>query len=98
MLTDDFARFWAAYPRRVGKQDALKAWQKLKPDAELVAQMIATLGWQVNQPQWQKDDGQFVPYPASWLRAGCWDDEPFRPTVKSPAETFSELKAKGWAH
>ena len=36
-----FDRFWAAYPRRVGKQDALKAWGQLNPDDALVDQIVA---------------------------------------------------------
>ncbi|HBR31932.1 MAG TPA: hypothetical protein DD733_07600 [Clostridiales bacterium] len=25
--------------------------------------------------QWQKDGGQFIPYPGSWLRDKGWEDE-----------------------
>ena len=25
--------------------------------------------------QWNRDDGQFIPNPATWLNQGRWDDE-----------------------
>ena len=25
--------------------------------------------------EWEKDDGQYIPHPATWLRRGGWDDE-----------------------
>jgi len=71
-----FDRFWAIYPRRVAKRDALKAWIQLAPSADLVDAIMVALGWQVTQPMWLRDGGQYVPYPASWIRSGRWDDEP----------------------
>lgn len=73
---DGFDIFWRHYPRRVAKKEARKAWQQLKPDAETVERIVQALEWQVRQPTWLKDGGQFIPYPATWLRAERWDDEP----------------------
>ena len=70
-----FARFWAAYPKRVAKKDARKAWAEINPTPEMVDQMVATLAWQSRLPAWMKDGYQFAPYPASWLRAERWEDE-----------------------
>jgi hypothetical protein len=75
-LADGFDQFWAAYPKKRAKKDALKAFTQLAPNAELVAKMLDALAWQVRQPEWLKDGGQFIPYPASWLRDERWDDEP----------------------
>jgi hypothetical protein len=72
----NFARFWAAYPKRVAKLDARKAWAQVAPEAETVDRMIEALEWQARQPAWTKDGGEFVPYPARWLRAQRWTDEP----------------------
>lgn len=83
----DFDRFWQAYPKHVAKADAQKAWRQLQPTSELVDAMIAALDWQGRLPNWTKDDGQFVPYPGSWLRARRWEDE--RP------EQFSPVSAGG---
>jgi len=71
-----FDQFWAAYPRRTVKADARKAWQRIAPDAELLAAILEALAWQRTQPQWLKDDGLYIPYPATWLRGERWTDEP----------------------
>lgn len=70
-----FDQFWAAYPKKVGRDAAQKAFDKRKPDDGLLAAMLSTLAVQVNSPQWTKDKGQFVPNPATWLNQGRWQDE-----------------------
>lgn len=70
-----FDRFWQAYPRRVGKNAAQKAWAKLKPDAALVEQLLAAITAQREGADWRRDDGEFIPHPASWLNGGRWLDE-----------------------
>lgn len=76
MSEDLFDTFWSHYPKRRQKGDARKAWAKLNPSTELVQRMINALDWQRKQPDWTKDKGQFIPYPATWLRAEQWEDEP----------------------
>lgn len=71
----DFARFWAKYPKRVAKKEARRAWAQLKPTPATVDRMLETLEWQSQQPAWMRDGGQYIPYPASWLRAERWTDE-----------------------
>lgn len=75
-MHDGFEAFWRSYPRRVAKLDALKAWKQLNPPIEDV---LTALTWQ--REQWH--DLTYVPYPASWLRAGRWMDERPDPSVKA---------------
>lgn len=72
--TGGFDEFWAAYPKKVGKDAARKAFEKRKPDVELLAQMMAAIAVQANSEQWRKDGGQFIPHPATWLNEGRWMD------------------------
>ena len=65
-------RFWNAYPHRVSKKEARKAWAALNPDLALVDQMLGALAWQA--PLWARQ-GYGTPYPASWLNAERWTDE-----------------------
>ena len=69
-----FDAFWASYPRKVAKQDAVKAWNKLKPSEELVQTILAAVQDQDKSRQWQRDDGQYIPYPATWLNGKRWQD------------------------
>jgi len=71
-IYDDFERFWQAYPRRVGKQAALKAWDKTKPNIE---EVLIALEWQKETDQWYKNGGQFIPNPATWINQHRWKDE-----------------------
>lgn len=67
-----FEDFWQVYPRKVGKLAAKREWERLKPDAETLAQMEATLAWQLTQ--WT--ERRFTPHPKTWLHQGRWLDEP----------------------
>lgn len=70
-----FDAFWAAYPKKQDKQNALKAWKKLAPGAEIQRNIIKALQAQRASPQWQKDGGQFIPLPSTWLNGRRWEDE-----------------------
>ena len=73
--SEAFEAFWRAYPRKVSKGDAEKAWAKAKVDQDLRVRIMAKLNLLKKSPQWLKEGGQFVPYPASWLNAKGWEDE-----------------------
>lgn len=70
-----FDRFWAAYPRKVGKQAARKSWSRLKPSAELTQRILDAVEYQKGSRQWRENNGQFIPNPATWLNQGRWEDE-----------------------
>lgn len=80
---DLFAQFWAAYPKRKDKAKAQKAFAKLHPNEQLLAEILAALDWQKQSPDWLKDGGQFVPYASSYLNGRRWEDEP--PQNEMPA-------------
>lgn len=71
---EDFLLFWAAYPRRVSKGDALKAWKEEECADQLDA-ILAAVEAQKNGRQWLENGGRYVPYPATWLRARRWEDQ-----------------------
>lgn len=70
-----FDEFWDAYPKKRAKDDAVKAFSKRKPDRDLLAQMLKAIETQRRSDDWAKDNGQFIPYPATWLNDGRWMDE-----------------------
>lgn len=90
---DGFAAFWAAYPKKAGKADALKAWNKLAPDVVLQEQMGKALEVQKQSQQWRKDGGQYIPMPATWLNGRRWEDE--GPQAQSQESQFDRMMA--WA-
>ena len=70
-----FDRFWKEYPRKVGKQQALKAFLQTKPTEELLQTMLSAIKEQKRSDQWTKENGKYIPYPATWLNRGQWTDE-----------------------
>jgi hypothetical protein len=70
-----FERFWEIYPRKEGKTPARKSFEKISPDDQLLAKILAAVENRKKTPQWQKDGGQFIPLPATWLNQERWTDE-----------------------
>lgn len=68
----DFDTFWKSYPKKTGKGAASKAWKKLKPNLEIC---LKSLSIQKKSSQWLKDNGQFIPLPATWINQERWNDE-----------------------
>ena len=90
---ENFTRFWAMYPRRVARQDALKAWAQLKLTAMMIENIFAALEWQIADFQWTKENVQWIPYPASWLRGRRWEDERLEAKPKYSKVTEAALRA-----
>jgi len=69
---DPFDLFWDAYPRKVKKQDARKAWKSRKLD-RLVDDIIedVTTRRQTDR-QWKEG---YIPHPTTYLRGSRWQDE-----------------------
>lgn len=74
----DFDAFWSAYPRKVGKKAALKAWQHAK-DRPPLADLLASIEANKAGDAWTRDGGQFIPHPATWINQGRWEDEVLAP-------------------
>lgn len=75
-----FQDFWDIYPRRTARSNAEKSWAKLKPSQELFDRICNALAWQRETEDWRKENGKFIPHPATWLNQKRWEDEePFVP-------------------
>lgn len=77
-----FSAFWDAYPRKVGKGAAQKAFSKAKVPLTV---LLSALEQQKQSDQWNRDGGQYIPYPATWLNQRRWEDE-------APAQSGEEAE------
>jgi hypothetical protein len=68
-----FDEFWALYPRKTHKKDALKVWIKINPSRDLCAEISRALKLARQSVEWR--DPQYIPYPATWLNGECWADQ-----------------------
>ena len=71
--TDFFDEFWKAYPRKVSKQSALKAWKGAKAD-KLAEQIIADVQRRC-ETEWKGQEMQYIPFPTTYLHQRRWEDE-----------------------
>ena len=79
-LTGAFDVFWDVYPKKTGKGDARKAFSKVKVPVEV---LVAAVETQKQSVQWQKEGGQYIPNPSTWLNQGRWEDELLVNTAKT---------------
>jgi len=78
MCTDAFTRFWEAYPKKKDKTKARKAFEKALKQTDLDT-MLQALEAQKRSPDWQRDGGQYIPLPTTWLNGCRWEDETTEP-------------------
>jgi len=77
LAPSDFEKFWNAYPKKKSRDAAKRAFDKLarSKSAPAIERLLASVKDHMRTPEWQKQDGQFIPYPATYLNAGSYDDE-----------------------
>jgi len=82
-INEQFNQFWAIYPRKKGKGQARKAFEKAleKTDIATILDGVAayiTYG--------DMDDPQFIAHPSTWLNGERWEDEyaEVREVLRSP--------------
>ncbi len=71
-----FTKFWGVYPRQARRPEAAKAFAAINPSGELLSTILAALDVQRRWPQWVKDNGDKIPFPAKWLSERGWEDKP----------------------
>ena len=66
-----FEDFWEAYPKKVAKLDAIKAWGQLT-----MFDLVEIEGvYEIHCRSWRGQDVNFIPHPATWLRGRRWEDD-----------------------
>ena len=97
-IVERFDLFWEVYPRKEAKPVAKKAFFKLKPSQKLTERMIRAVAVWKRSDQWQRDNGQYIPYPATWLNQERWNDEPTKSQssnkTKPPSDANERAKQK----
>lgn len=88
---DLFNEFWDAYPRKIGKATAEKAFLKLDEPA------VAVAGAKALRDDPNLPPTQYIPHPTTWLNRAGWEDEPYAPREKTVQDQAEERKAKAEA-
>lgn len=73
MTQEDFDDFWKIFPKKRSKQKAQEKFLKL-PRAFL-PKILRAVREQTESNEWQKEGGQFIPHPTTWLNGKRWEDD-----------------------
>ena len=86
-VADGFDSFYSAYPKKVGKPAALKAWKAAKVKPAELATILADVATRSQTTDWQKDGGQFIPNPSTYLNQRRWEDQ--QPATATTSSAFA---------
>ncbi len=71
----DFTAFWSAYPRKIGKGQARKAWRAAARGRHVEPKVIvATAERFRDTTKAMRTEPRFIPHPATWLNGKRYDD------------------------
>lgn len=71
----DAEAIYQAYPKKVGRADAVKAIMKALRGVEFDALMEATKSYSEAVSRWTDEDKVYIPHPATWFNQRRWDDD-----------------------
>lgn len=100
---DGFDTFWSAYPAKLAKTAAIRAWNAITPDAALTDRIVADVQARRNSHDWTKDMGRFIPHPSTYLNQKRWEDvrETLAPVAApgaaKPVSQMTERELLEWA-
>lgn len=99
-INGHFEKFWKAYPRKVSRMGASRAYasafkrNSLTPAPLLAGEILAALLEQCKQEQWRKDQGKFIPHAQTWLNQERWKDETRIKIVHEGHDRFNEVESE----
>ena len=91
---DEFAEWYADYPRKRSRKQAEKAFAKARKEGATVQELTDGLARAKRSWQLEGRDSTKIPYPASWLNAEGWADEETTPQQTQPpskAQQYLEI-------
>ena len=89
-----FASFWSAWPkhfRKVGKSNCVRIWSRKRLEP-LTEQVLKSLERCKASLDWKKENGQFIPQPASWLNDTPWETDPGDLVGAAPSDGFDDFR------
>ena len=74
-IAKSFNIFWQAYPKKVAKSEAGKVFNRINLNGQLLNTILTAIEVAKKSEGWLKEDGKYIPYPATWLNGKRWEDE-----------------------
>ena len=89
-IDDLFREFYAFYPRHKAPKDARKAFGAALKETGF-DQIMEGVDAYIADCQRRHAPPDKIKYPATWLRAGCWMDEPDAAPTNSTTASFARI-------
>lgn len=70
-----FEQFWSEYPKKINKQGCYKAFRRIPKLESEFEHIMEAVHREKQSEQWRKSNGQFIPYPLTWLHQERWKSQ-----------------------
>lgn len=91
-----FNQFWSVYPRKDDKSSSRKAWNKIDVTEDLLKTILSKIEKAKETDQWNRDDGQYIPLPTTWLNKRRWENEGVLISALSKADSSAPVSMKAY--
>jgi hypothetical protein len=69
-----FASFYAVYPKKTAKPNAIKAFKSAKLKTGEIDSILTDIETRKQSDDWTKENGKYIPNPATYLNQRRWED------------------------
>lgn len=87
-----FNEFWNLYPRKVNKKGCFKSFKNIKNLSTELPLILDAVERFKNSKSWQKDNGQYIPYPTTFINQERWKDE----QQETRDDQLNKIDMTGW--
>lgn len=87
-----FNEFWTLYPKKVNKKGAYTSFKRIKGLRNEMPLILSALERFKASSQWQKDNGQYIPNPQTFINQERWKDE----YIETRDDQLKTIDMDGW--
>lgn len=87
-----FNEFWSEYPKKVNKKGSFASFKRIKHLKDEMPLIMAALQRFKASKQWQKDNGQYIPNPQTFINQERWKDQ----HEETREQQLTKIDMDGW--
>lgn len=87
-----FNEFWVAYPKKINKKGSFTSFKRIKHLKDEMPLIMAALQRFKASKQWQKDNGQYIPNPQTFINQERWKDQ----QEQTREQQLNNIDMQGW--
>ena len=87
-----FNEFWSEYPKKVNKRGSFTSFKRIKHLKDEMPLIMASLRNFKASKQWQKENGQYIPNPQTFINQERWKDQ----HEETREQQLNKIDMDGW--